>query len=153
MKKAQTATEYLIVLAIVVIMALIVVGVMGGFAGIGSGAKSRASATYWNTADMAIPQFTAFSASDNLNISIRNNLKDNITLGTVRIGGGLQTCSPTTLAAGQTAICSDADGAIGCSAEGASFIYDVSVSYTVDATGASYAFTGEGKKREGKCAT
>lgn len=31
MKKAQTATEYLIVLAVVIIIALIVVGVMGGF--------------------------------------------------------------------------------------------------------------------------
>ena len=31
MKKGQTATEYLIILAVVIIIALIVVGVMGGF--------------------------------------------------------------------------------------------------------------------------
>ena len=31
MKRSQTATEYLIILAVVIIIALIVVGVMGGF--------------------------------------------------------------------------------------------------------------------------
>jgi hypothetical protein len=33
-KKSQTATEYLIILAVVIIIALIVVGVMGGIPGI-----------------------------------------------------------------------------------------------------------------------
>ena len=32
-KKAQTATEYMIILAVVIIIALIVVGVMGGIPG------------------------------------------------------------------------------------------------------------------------
>jgi len=45
-KKGQGATEYLVILAIVIIIALIVVGVMGGIPGVGSGAKSRASASY-----------------------------------------------------------------------------------------------------------
>ena len=35
MKQAQGATEYLIILAVVIIIALIVVGVMGGIPGIG----------------------------------------------------------------------------------------------------------------------
>lgn len=36
MKKGQTATEYLIILAVVIIIALIVVGVMGGIPGLGN---------------------------------------------------------------------------------------------------------------------
>ena len=40
-KHAQTATEYLIILAVVIIIALIVVGVLGGIPGIGAGDKVK----------------------------------------------------------------------------------------------------------------
>tara|TARA_Y100000310_G_scaffold343799_1_gene453090 strand:- start:2490 stop:2954 length:465 start_codon:yes stop_codon:yes gene_type:complete len=151
-KKAQGATEYLIILAVVIIIALIVVGAMGGIPGIGTGARSRASATYWQTADIAIPSYAAFTSTDDLNVTIRNNLRNSITLGTVTVGGGEQTCTSTSLAAGQSTTCSDDDGADGCAAQGDSFSYDISIAYTDDDTGASYTFTGEGHKLEGKCA-
>ena len=150
-KKAQGATEYLIILAVVIIIALIVVGAMGGIPGIGTGAKSRASASYWETADLAIPSYAAFTAEEDLNVSIRNNLRNTITLNTVTIGGGTQTCSPTTIAAGQNAKCTDDDGAAACEA-GDAYSYDVRIEYTDTETGATYTFTGEGQKLEGTCA-
>ena len=152
-KKGQGATEYLVILAIVIIIALIVVGVMGGIPGVGSGAKSRASASYWQTADLAITKYAAYTATDDLNVTIRNNLRSSITLTTVSIGPGTQTCTPTSLAPGQVATCTDDTGASGCSSEGDTFSYPVSVAYRDDDTGASYTFTGEGHEIEGKCAT
>lgn len=41
--KAQTATEYLIILAVVIVIALIVVGVLGGIPSIGGGASKKSS--------------------------------------------------------------------------------------------------------------
>jgi hypothetical protein len=151
--KAQAATEYLIILAVVIIIALIVVGVLGGIPGIGTGARSRASASYWQTADIAIPSFAAFAASDDLNVSIRNNLRNRITLTSVSVGGGTQACSETSLAPGQTTKCSDDDGAVSCSGEGDAFSFSVSVSYTDTTTGGTHTFTGDGNQLDGRCAT
>ena len=50
--KAQTATEYLIILAVVIIIALIVVGVMGGIPGMRAPqtlcTATKGSATFFN---------------------------------------------------------------------------------------------------------
>ncbi|MBS1266665.1 MAG: hypothetical protein MAG795_00633 [Candidatus Woesearchaeota archaeon] len=151
-KKAQTATEYLIILAVVIIIALIVVGVMGGIPGIGAGAAGRASASYWRTSDLAIPQYTAFTSSEDLNITIRNNLVNSITLNTVTVGADTLTCTPSSLGTGQTSKCfHDTAGSV-CSASGATFSFEVSISYADDETGATYTFTGDGHKLEGTCA-
>ena len=151
-KKAQTATEYLIILAVVIIIALIVVGVMGGIPGIGSGAAGRASASYWRTCDLAVPQYTAFTSTDDLNITIQNNLVNSITLNTVTVAGNALTCTPSSLGTGQTSKCfHDTAGSV-CTSSGASFGLDVSISYADDETSATYTFTGDGHKLEGTCA-
>jgi hypothetical protein len=43
MSKSQTATEYLILLAVVIVVALVVVNAMGGFPGIGSDTSKKVS--------------------------------------------------------------------------------------------------------------
>ncbi|MBI2549322.1 class III signal peptide-containing protein [Candidatus Woesearchaeota archaeon] len=151
MKKAQTATEYLIILAVVIIIALIVVGVMGGIPGIGSSAGSRASAAYWETADIAIPQYAAFKIAEDFNVTIKNNLRNSVTITAFTVGGNTQTCASTSLAPGQSTTCSNTTWS-GCSAAGDSFSHSVSVTYTDDETGGSYTFSGDGNKLEGKCA-
>lgn len=149
-KKAQGATEYLIILAVVIIVALIVVGAMGGIPGIGTGARQRASASYWQAADIAIPSYAVSAATDTLDINLKNNLRNSISAVAVTVGGTALTCSETSLAPGQSTDCS---GSMTCASAGDSYSYDVSVAYTDDETGASYTFTGEGHKLEGKCAT
>ena len=42
MSRAQTATEYLIILSVVIIIALIVVGILGGIPDIGSSTGAKA---------------------------------------------------------------------------------------------------------------
>lgn len=48
-KRGQAATEYLIILAVVVIIALIVVGVLGGFQGLSGGITRQQSEAYWSS--------------------------------------------------------------------------------------------------------
>lgn len=149
-RKAQGATEYLIILAVVIIIALIVIGAMGGIPGIGTGARQRASASYWQTADIAIPSYATSAATDTITLTAKNNLRNSISSLALTVEGTSLTCSATSLAPGQSTECS---GTKACAAAGDSYSYDVSVTYIDDETGASYTFTGEGHKLEGKCAS
>ncbi len=151
-KKAQGATEYLIILAVVIIIALIVVAAMGGIPGIGTGVKSRASASFWQTADVAIPAFAAASGTNDVNLTVRNNIRNAISSLTVSLEGTALTCAATSLNPGQETHCSHTSVASGCTG-GGGFSYDVSITYTDDETSASYTFTGDGNKLEGTCAT
>ena len=49
--RGQAATEYLIILAVVVIIALIVVGVLGAFPALSSGITKQQSEAYWINAE------------------------------------------------------------------------------------------------------
>jgi len=112
-KKAQGATEYLIILAIVIIIALIVVGAMGGIPGIGTGARSRSSASFWQTADIAIPAYALDASADTLNGTIRNNMRGSISNVQATISGVAMTEATNVLSAGQTTTFS---GSITCGA-------------------------------------
>jgi len=150
-RKAQGATEYLIILAVVIIVALIVVGVMGGIPGIGGGARARGTTSYWLTSDIAIPSIAVSSTKSDINVTLRNNLRNSISDLSIVIGGGSPlTCGQNSLASGQVTSCY---GTKACAAPGDAYSYDVAVTYTDTATKASYTFTGEGQKLEGRCAT
>lgn len=150
MKKAQGATEYLIILAVVIIIALIVVAAMGGIPGIGTAANERASASFWQTAEMAIPNYALSANTDTLTLDLRNNKRSTVSLSTVDIAGTTANCEQNSLAAGQTTNCtvSLSDDYV----QGDSFTLDVSIQYTDVATGAVYTYTGEGHDLIGKAA-
>lgn len=48
--KAQGSTEYLIIIAVVLVIALIVIALLGGFTGFGSEATMSQSQNYWQGA-------------------------------------------------------------------------------------------------------
>ncbi len=160
-KKAQTATEYMIILAVIIIIALIVVGVMGGIPGLGGNTRSRAQSAYWQSADIGIPAFSIGAAAGAINAKIRNNLRGSITISLMNISasGSAKPILPlisssTTFAPGETkTITSAAGGATICAAgsSGNSFTINVWVKYTDDETGAVYEFRGAGNKMEGVC--
>ena len=52
--RGQTATEYLIILAVVILIGIIVVSVLGGIPGLGSGTSERASTTSLQFLDIGI---------------------------------------------------------------------------------------------------
>ena len=83
-RKAQASTEYIIILAMVIIVALIVVGVIGRIPRLGSSTAVRTSSGYWQQADIAIPAsyFNQTSGS----VVVRNNMPFKIMLLNMSIG-------------------------------------------------------------------
>ncbi len=145
-KKAQTATEYLIILAVVIVVALVVVAVMGGIPGIGKGAKTKAAASYWKSADIAIDSY-AITAAGAITVVARNNLDTTITLNNLTVNSAELSGIGTTLSPGQSVTLTGTTTA--CSG---SFTHAVGINYTDSVTSATYIDDGEGHKLEGKCA-
>lgn len=71
MGKAQASTEYLVILAVVIIIALVVVAVLGGFIDIGRGADTQASKAYWRIADIGLVDWDQNPST--FTVVIRNN--------------------------------------------------------------------------------
>ena len=57
MRKGQTSTEYLIILGVVIVVALIVVGALGGIPGIGKGGASKTSKLFWSAAPVGFQSY------------------------------------------------------------------------------------------------
>ncbi|MFH1306042.1 MAG: hypothetical protein ABIH83_00090 [Candidatus Micrarchaeota archaeon] len=59
-KKGQGASEYLVLLAIVLIVAIVAIVLVGGFAGLGGGARETESKQYWSgaTRPFTIPEYS-----------------------------------------------------------------------------------------------
>lgn len=159
-KKAQTATEYMIILAVVIIIALIVVGVLGGIPGIGTGAGGRAAASYWATADIGIISFVAAQGGD-VTLLIKNNLNDPIIINNVSMTPTGQSQTFTSLTQEDVVLGVGAEkrwsGSVSgiCSATGSgdAWISNVRIVYTNQVTGGRFTFTGEGTRLQGVCAS
>ncbi len=77
--RAQGATEYLVLLAVVLIVALVSVALLGFFPGMASDAQITQSETYWRSASpVAIPEWAArnfgsYDGSTRVYIRLKNN--------------------------------------------------------------------------------
>ena len=148
-KKGQTATEYLIILAVVIVIALIVVGVMRGVPGIGKGGKSGVADAYWSTAPIGITQAGISAGATTDTIVLKNNQASGVTVTSVTLGGSANMLSGNEfLESGESRLITSAAN-IACTA-GNSYSFAVNITYTVQATGAS--FTDASKTYEGVCA-
>jgi hypothetical protein len=157
-KKSQTATEYIIILAIVIIISLIVVSTLGGIPSMGASNKIRVSAAYWQNADIAITSYS-MSASENHTLIIQNRLRNAIQIEEINLSltgfGEPQTFysgSAITLGPGQTRRVENTTAFPICSSSGDAFTSNVKILYVVTEIGSTYPFTGDGNKLEGKCA-
>ena len=136
-RKGQGATEYLIILAIVIIIALIVAGVLGFIPGLGGTASSRTSETFWSARDVALID------------PVKNNRVNAVTLTTVSIDGQNFAAGQTVGAGGSVTL----SGAfIACTA-GQTVSYAVSIAYTDTTTSGAYTDTGSGNTFDGTCAS
>jgi uncharacterized protein (UPF0333 family) len=90
LRKGQASIEYLIILAVVVIIALIVIGVIGGFPGMTRGLSERDSASYWTSADIGIVRYYINSSNDSVSSQfvIRNNRLFTINLTNITFDTG-----------------------------------------------------------------
>ena len=152
-KKAQTATEYLIILAVVIIIALIVVGVMGGIPGIGRSTGSRTSSAFWASQDVGITAYSVDAGRDVV-LEVKNNNRNAVTLTEIYLESStvdLVTSDVTIPAGGTTSVSGTATSLTACTA-GQAYAYNVSMSYTDSKTNAQYTITGDGTTLDGTCA-
>lgn len=150
-KRAQAATEYLIILGVVIIIALIGVGMMAGIPGIGSVTKQRTSAAYWDSAEIGISSYAIDGSDGSAKLLISNNFRDAITISEVKLGDSLLDTSDQALNSGDTKLfTADTEFSSLC-APGVSFSLAVSITYTDSVSGKEYVFTGDGHKLEGVC--
>ncbi|MFT4313339.1 MAG: hypothetical protein ACMXYA_02940 [Candidatus Woesearchaeota archaeon] len=136
-QKAQTATEYLIILAVVIIIALIVVGVLGGFPNFGSSVESGTQSAYWQTQNVGFDMVLSATPGQSV-ITMTNNFPNQVTILNVSFDGqNILDTNQVILNAGQTATLNDANGnldlsaleAAYCAAAGETFGIQIEVTY------------------------
>ncbi|MGV8176969.1 MAG: hypothetical protein ACP5NX_04160 [Candidatus Bilamarchaeaceae archaeon] len=84
--KGQGSTEYLVILAVVLIVALVVIGLLGWFPGVAGGAREQQSATYWQGASPF--SVTAYKISGtSVTMTLANRLSQKVNLTAISFGG------------------------------------------------------------------
>ena len=82
-RKGQGATEYLAILAMVLIVALVVILLLGFFPGLAGPARETQSSSYWSGAQPF--SITSFAVNDtNVSLLLANRLAEELTLLEVR---------------------------------------------------------------------
>jgi hypothetical protein len=157
MAKGQSSTEYLVILAVVVIIALAVVGVLGGFPTLTKGVSTKDSLAYWQSADIGIERpylGVNTSATSRSSLVLRNNQNFGVTVTGILFGGATAqnlTSSglPATLSPGQTitvVITTNATNpcsSLNSASSGSTFSPTVQISYQDASTVSNtYSFTG-----------
>jgi type II secretory pathway pseudopilin PulG len=137
-KRAQGATEYLIILAVVIVIALIVIGVLGGIPGIGDTSGQQAAESYWATTDIAIDDYYLGAGADRLILTAKNNQEDTVKIISIKTGS-VTNDSVKILSPGGSAEFSFAQT---CANQGDAFDYETIVTYQDTVTLANYTFTG-----------
>ncbi len=87
LRRGQAATEYLIILSVVVIIALIVVGVLRGFASQSTGDIANTQQKLaWQSQDVVLEAYTVYSNGHGVFL-IQNRLDYPIKISNVSVGG------------------------------------------------------------------
>ena len=101
--KGQVSTEYLVILAIVLVVALVVVYLVGGFAGMGAGTMQTQSMQAWGTAaPFAITSWQ--QSGTTLQLQMQNNDVSQLTLTGISMDGASVYSTNTTFASGQSQV-------------------------------------------------
>lgn len=102
-KRGQTATEYLVILAIIIVIALVVVSVLSDSIGFGSDITATQSRATWATnPDVAVTDFVILQSGYGA-ITVRNNLRNNIIIESITLGEANQSNLNVVLPVGRTA--------------------------------------------------
>lgn len=126
-RKAQGTTEYLIILAVIIVIALVVVGVMGWVPGLTGGITEQQSRAYWqSTSPFSIKEFK-FSGTT-AELEVQNISANKLTLTQVAIDGVDGISSNVSFNAGESALIS-LTGLNACGTIGSGFDYNVSFTY------------------------
>lgn len=128
MFKGQVSTEYLVILAVVLVVALVVVFLVGGFSGLGASSLETQSKNYWGGASpFSVTTFKASGTS--LELQMSNNDLEQLTLTDISVDGASVYNTSTTFASGESQVITGTVAA--CGAAGTTFQYgNVTITYT-----------------------
>ena len=129
--KGQGATEYLVLLAVVLIIALVSIALLGFFPGLASDARITQSTSYWRgeARPFAILEHSAVAATGLATVILQNNDATGTFTMTNFTFANASNSTSTTFAPGETrTITVNASSAFGTQAAGN--IYDVPVNIT-----------------------
>jgi len=100
--RGQGATEYLVLLAIIIIIALIVVGVMGWFPGVATSITEKESRAYWESAyPLALVEWRITPNESETEFILQNNTVRNISVKEFMIDGNAILINDTNYAPGE----------------------------------------------------
>jgi len=136
--RGQGTIEYLIILAIIIVIALIVVGLSGNFFGQATTISEGSSKTYWmSQTPFSITDYS--QSSDNLTLVIKNVTADELTLATVVVDGATCDNMDVNISAGDINTMVLGGAADDCTAatissctSGSKFTYDIDFTYNTD---------------------
>jgi len=119
--KGQVSTEYLVILAIVLVVALVVVYLIGGFAGMGAGTMQIQSQQAWGTsAPFAVTIIKQTGTT--LQMELQNNDVDTLTLTGISMDGAPVFSNSTAFTSGSKQVVT-ATVATACGAPGTAFTH------------------------------
>ena len=137
--KGQGATEYLIILAVIIVIALVVVGVMGWFPGLGGGINEQQSKAYWgSTQPIALTNWKI--TGSNSTFTVENNGTQKLTLTDITVDGVALGLADVNINAGAST--TPAASANKTCTTGQTYSYDVTISYDVVGGISSMTLTG-----------
>jgi hypothetical protein len=84
--RAQGSTEYLVLLAVALIVGLVVISLLGWFPGLGGGAQETQSESYWSGAMPFSIKAVKIAGTGNSRLTIQNKLSNTITLTRISFG-------------------------------------------------------------------
>lgn len=137
--RGQGSTEYLVLLAVALIVALVAIALLGWFPGVSGDTRESQSRSYWNGAQpFAIMEYKSDSNTGNLTLSIRNQRSEKLTITGITIDGTAVTLpSNISVKGGEEKVIQFAlPTASQCDTPGDMFEYDLTITYsTKDITG------------------
>ncbi|MCX8190035.1 MAG: hypothetical protein N3F05_02285 [Candidatus Diapherotrites archaeon] len=125
--KAQGTTEYLIILAVIIIIALVVAGVMGWFPGLGGAITEQQSKAYWQgTSPLAVTDWKI--GSTGARFTLKNVSTDKIELTDIGVSGTALGLADVNINAGET-YTTDLDNSVTCTS--GTYQHNLEISYNV----------------------
>jgi len=99
--EGQVSTEYLVILAIVLVVALVVVYLVGGFASMSAGSMETQSGNYWAAASpLSITTYKATKSE--LDLQVQNNDLERLTITDISVDGASVFSTSTAFNSGES---------------------------------------------------
>lgn len=127
-KKGQGTTEYLIILAVIIVIALVVVGVMGWIPGLASGITESQSRAYWASASPVSITDYEITAGGTVDLVLRNQTSQTIDVNTITIGTNTIIINETLIGGAEKTKTGLSGGPTGTA--GDPYSHDITISYS-----------------------